>query len=433
MLLDNLKDQTLLSAQSLRSQIPKDIYDLLVRISREGFIFTLVGGAVRDYLLTGRLGNDFDFELKHFYQYSQDEWMARVRKLGERLSEVHHYDIEFLSFSILRVRLDHWTVEFAPARLELYQGKPPFSHSDFSAELVSCLSYEKAFKRRDFTVNALGIEFGAPGTKDEFKFIDPLGGIEDIRTKRLKACSEDFFNDPVRFLRLIRFSLQEGWVIEERLLSRLNIFDLRKFSYFYFFREAFKVHFLRFIKSFFKLVREHQILIPSELLEISFLEKHSVDNLKLKNVEQVLIYLIYKKDSPSSEEIERFADRVELKQSFLKGHLYNKELLEQLLGFDENFFREKFKDRDMGFFLTDLELKAICEIRQFVLKQKREDLIKLKEINKSVYIIIASVKELFPAKLAGQDMYKELIQNSTVEPYQRGILALYCHWKNKFL
>jgi poly(A) polymerase len=65
--------------------------------------------------------------------------------------------------------------------------------------------------RRDFTINAIYQDVRTG------KYIDPLGGLTDLKNKVLKACGnpEDRFReDPIRVLRLIRFSVKYGLVID---------------------------------------------------------------------------------------------------------------------------------------------------------------------------------------------------------------------------
>lgn len=70
--------------------------------------------------------------------------------------------------------------------------------------------------RRDFTINAI---YQDVRTGD---FIDPLGGLLDLKNKVLRACGnpEDRFReDPIRVLRLVRFSVNYGLVIEPETLE----------------------------------------------------------------------------------------------------------------------------------------------------------------------------------------------------------------------
>ena len=60
------------------------------------------------------------------------------------------------------------------------------------------ISLEEDLKRRDLTINAMAL--------DGNHLIDPYGGLNDIRNKLLRHVSEAFKEDPVRILRIARFS-----------------------------------------------------------------------------------------------------------------------------------------------------------------------------------------------------------------------------------
>jgi tRNA nucleotidyltransferase/poly(A) polymerase len=86
---------------------------------------------------------------------------------------------------------------------------------------------ESDLRGRDFTVNALAIDLrtGQP--------IDVLGGLQDLRAKRLRACSEtSFSDDPVRILRAVRQAAAFGFTIqpETRSLMKAAVPLLEKVS-----------------------------------------------------------------------------------------------------------------------------------------------------------------------------------------------------------
>lgn len=71
-------------------------------------------------------------------------------------------------------------------------------------------------RKRDFTVNAMAIPVGA-AREGRMEWIDPLGGMEDLKKGWLRAVSEEVFDeDPVRLLRAYRISALMGLKIEER-------------------------------------------------------------------------------------------------------------------------------------------------------------------------------------------------------------------------
>jgi poly(A) polymerase len=66
---------------------------------------------------------------------------------------------------------------------------------------------------RDFTINAMA-------AKSEGSLIDPFGGQDDIKSKRVRMVrAENLFSDPLRVLRAVRFATMLGFKLEPRTLQ----------------------------------------------------------------------------------------------------------------------------------------------------------------------------------------------------------------------
>lgn len=69
-------------------------------------------------------------------------------------------------------------------------------------------------KRRDLTINAIAVNIKTG------EILDPNGGIEDIKSKKLNMiCERNFIDDPLRLLRIFRFQANLGFEIEPKLLE----------------------------------------------------------------------------------------------------------------------------------------------------------------------------------------------------------------------
>jgi len=137
----------------------------------------LVGGAVRDQVM-GREPNDFDFVV---VGVSPDEMEER----GFQRIEA--------GFPVF---LDDKGREFALARTEEKVGSGYKGFEVFTGEDISL---REDLERRDFTMNAMARD------KDE-DIVDPFGGQEDIKRGIVRHVSEAFSEDPLRVIRLARFS-----------------------------------------------------------------------------------------------------------------------------------------------------------------------------------------------------------------------------------
>ena len=69
---------------------------------------------------------------------------------------------------------------------------------------------EEDLALRDFTVNAMAVHVGDPGT-----LLDPLGGEADLLAHRLRAAGlRSFADDPLRVLRMARFACDLGFEVD---------------------------------------------------------------------------------------------------------------------------------------------------------------------------------------------------------------------------
>ena len=76
---------------------------------------------------------------------------------------------------------------------------------------------KKIFARRDFTVNAIALD-------ENGKFIDPFGGIGDLKKRVLRHVTDAFAEDPLRVLRAARFAAKLEFKIATdtmKLLSKI--------------------------------------------------------------------------------------------------------------------------------------------------------------------------------------------------------------------
>jgi tRNA nucleotidyltransferase (CCA-adding enzyme) len=152
----------------------------------------VVGGWVRDHLL-GRESKDVDLEI---YGLTA----AAVRALLDRIGPV---ETAGESFTVYKVR----DIDVALPRRE---SKVAPGHRGFEVRGDPFLPFTEAFRRRDFTVNAIGWD---PLTGEH---IDPVGGRADLERGVLRAVDQATFgDDSLRVLRAVQLAGRFGFHIDD--------------------------------------------------------------------------------------------------------------------------------------------------------------------------------------------------------------------------
>jgi tRNA nucleotidyltransferase (CCA-adding enzyme) len=213
-------------------KIPKAFYEVYGVLQSFGFVPTLVGGAVRDFLRTGDPGYDWDLEVSHpTVSFNKNQW----KDLGVAMSAIGK--TLYLPYEVIRIDYKKYQFEFSPPRKEVFNELK--GHSNFTAEFDFKLPFEEAVQRRDFTINAMGIRFNSI---KEFELLDPMNGVVHLRDKLLHHAGPDFHKDPVRFLRAVRFAEKMHFVFTEELKQVLESMPVDGISSTYIWSEMQKSH-----------------------------------------------------------------------------------------------------------------------------------------------------------------------------------------------
>lgn len=164
--------------------------DIARRLQQAGHTAYFAGGCVRDELL----GLD-----PHDYDIATSAKPAEVQKLFPHTQAVGaHFGVILVmehgrAFEVATFRSDH----------EYIDGRRP--------EMVTFSTPEEDAARRDFTINGM---FHDPVAD---KFIDFVGGQDDLASKSLRAIGDPvarFREDKLRLLRAVRFAARFGYEID---------------------------------------------------------------------------------------------------------------------------------------------------------------------------------------------------------------------------
>jgi putative nucleotidyltransferase with HDIG domain len=162
----------------------------------------VVGGYVRDRLL-GLRQPDIDVVVEGDALKLAEEFAGRAGAPAP---------VVFERFGTAQVRSGDRLLEFASTRLESYA-------PDSRKPAVSPASLEEDLRRRDFTVNALLMDFDG-------RVLDPLGtGLDDLEGRLLRTPDDPvrtFADDPLRMLRGVRLAAQLDFQLHPSLLPAMR-------------------------------------------------------------------------------------------------------------------------------------------------------------------------------------------------------------------
>jgi len=191
-----MKQESSMVKDSLKSSGLLEVFNEVESLFPEKSIY-LVGGALRDAFLDKKI-NDLDF--------STPLRPEEVLKLLEG-QKIRTQGIEF---GTVTLNIDGFEVEITTYRCdETYENHRKPESLVFGGSKIEDL------ERRDFTINAMMFS-SLEG------LYDPLGGLKDLKAKKLKAVGDPdkrFSEDALRIPRLFRFNLNYGFEIDEETLS----------------------------------------------------------------------------------------------------------------------------------------------------------------------------------------------------------------------
>ena len=181
----------------MEQSFPECVTAIAHAVAADGGRALLVGGTVRDMLLGGS-PKDLDVEvfglpperLLSVVRTTRPDWVGTV---GTR-------------FGILLARYGPHDVDITVPRGDAAGWAP---RDDFTAGAEPGMPLREAARRRDFTINAIGLD---PLTGERFDFFD---GERDLRAGVLRVTDATLFGqDPLRALRALQFAARFNLTLE---------------------------------------------------------------------------------------------------------------------------------------------------------------------------------------------------------------------------
>ena len=160
------------------------VYEIARLIRNAGGRAFLVGGCVRDRLLSKKDVKDYDLEV-----FGLDP-----KAVQKTLEQYFRLDLVGISFGVLKIH--GYDIDVSLPRRESKYG---VGHKGFLIDSDPFMPIKEAASRRDFTVNAIYYDPLAG------EYEDPWNGIQDLQNGILRHVSDRFAEDPLRVMRGMQF------------------------------------------------------------------------------------------------------------------------------------------------------------------------------------------------------------------------------------
>ncbi len=193
----------------MHRMIDDRVKDIAREIAMAGGRALAVGGYVRDHL-RGQPSKDLDIEV-----YGID--LDALRKVLES-----HGNVISVGRAFGVLRLKDLNADFSLPRRD---NKVAPGHRGFDVECDPNLDFRTAARRRDLTVNSMGLDILSG------EISDPYGGQRDLEHGVLRAVDPDTFaEDPLRGLRVAQFSARFDMRADGPLVELCGQLDLHEVS-----------------------------------------------------------------------------------------------------------------------------------------------------------------------------------------------------------
>ncbi len=213
-----------------RRDIDSDALKVLYRLHESGNVAYLVGGSVRDLLLSRR-PKDFDIGTSA-HPYQVKKLFRNCWIIGRRFRLAHvRFGLKTIEVATFRRNIPAGS-ESEPAEIDVrHEDNTPLldpvaqGRADAQALLNPKQPLDNTFGtpeedafRRDFTINALFYDIAT------YSIIDYVGGLQDLRDGVIRCIgdpNERFQEDPVRMLRAIVFASRLGFRLDAPIVDAI--------------------------------------------------------------------------------------------------------------------------------------------------------------------------------------------------------------------
>ncbi|MBI5306189.1 CCA tRNA nucleotidyltransferase [Candidatus Wolfebacteria bacterium] len=189
-------------------QIPKEVQSILRGLEKSGFQAYLVGGCVRDLLMS---------------KESKD-WDIATNAKPQEIQKIFSDSVYENKFGTVAIKTGSENPRLKIVEITTFRLEGKYTDKRHPDEIKFAKTIEEDLSRRDFTINAIALKPNTQNLKPEL-LVDPFSGQENIKRKIIRTVGnpiERFNEDALRLMRAVRFSVQLGFEIEEKTFKAIK-------------------------------------------------------------------------------------------------------------------------------------------------------------------------------------------------------------------
>ncbi len=193
-------------------EVPDEVIQLCREIEKVGGRALLVGGSVRDAIISAELPGydlkpkDYDLEV---YGIEPDDLM-KILEINFVLSQENKFG---KAFEVIKIKINGWK-EPLDISIPRQDSKVGDGHGDFEITACPGMNIREAALRRDLKINSCAYD---PLTRIMY---DPYGGIEGIRNKVIEVTDKKSFQeDALRIYRIMQFVGRFDYTVSDETVA----------------------------------------------------------------------------------------------------------------------------------------------------------------------------------------------------------------------
>ncbi|MEK7212298.1 MAG: HD domain-containing protein [Patescibacteria group bacterium] len=185
----------------MRATMPPEVRKIAEALRQTGFNAYLVGGCVRDLLLSRE----------------PKDWDIATDARPEEIQKIFVDSVYENEFGTVGVKTDSENPALKVVEVTTFRWEGKYTDKRHPDEVRFAQTIEEDLSRRDFTINAMALNLQPTTYNLTTNLVDPYGGQADLKERVIRAvgtAEERFNEDALRLVRAVRFAAELDFQIE---------------------------------------------------------------------------------------------------------------------------------------------------------------------------------------------------------------------------